>query len=200
MSPAGGKNAPEAKAREKIDALLAQSGWLVQDYEEMNLTANDGVAVREFTLEKGHGFADYLLFVDGIAVGVVEAKPAGYSLTSVEVQAKKYVEGLPVSLTAPHKPLPFAYISTGEETVFINALDPQPRSRSVFTFHRPETQREWLTSAALEPAQVLSKMWAACGMEWNCPDLTHTKFSWHACRQEVCGGEEATTLRSGIQV
>jgi hypothetical protein len=34
---------------------------------------------------------------------------------------------------------------------------------------------------------------------WNCPDLTHTKFSWQACRQGVCGGKEATTLRSGVQ-
>src|SRR6266576_2575516 len=107
MSPAGSKNAPEAKAREKIDALLAQAGWLVQDREEMNLTAGDAIAVREFKLEKGHGYVDYLLFVDGNALGVVEAKPAGYSFTSVEVQAKKYVEGLPASLPAPHKPLPF---------------------------------------------------------------------------------------------
>jgi type I restriction enzyme R subunit len=150
MSPAGSKNAPEAKAREKIDALLAQAGWLVQDREDMNLTAADGVAVREFKLEKGHGYVDYLLFVDSKALGVVEAKPAGYSFTSVEVQAKKYVEGLPASLTAPQKPLPFAYISTGEETVFINELDPQPRSRPIFTFHRPETLREWLTADTLD--------------------------------------------------
>src|SRR5712691_6359862 len=118
MTPSGSKNAPEAKAREKIDALLEQAGWLVQDREEMNLTAGDGVAVREFKLEKGHGFVDYLLFVDGQALGVVEAKPAGYSFTSVEVQAQKYVEGMPASLTASVTPLPFAYISTGEETVF----------------------------------------------------------------------------------
>ena len=150
MSPVGSKNAPEAKAREKIDALLAQAGWLVQDREDMNLTANDGVAVREFKLEKGHGSVDYLLFVDGQALGVVEAKPAGYSFTSVEVQAKKYFEGLPESLTAPVRPLPFAYISTGEETVFINTLDPLPRSRRVFTFHRPETLREWLTADTLD--------------------------------------------------
>jgi type I restriction enzyme R subunit len=150
MSPAGSKNAPEAKAREKIDALLAQAGWLVQDREDMNLTAGHGIAVREFPLEKGHGYVDYLLFVDGSALGVVEAKPAGYSFTSVEVQAKKYVEGLPASLTAPQKPLPFAYISTGEETVFINELDPQPRSRPVFTFHRPETLREWVTADTLD--------------------------------------------------
>src|SRR6266851_4091475 len=150
MSPSGSKNAPEAKAREKIDALLVQAGWLVQDREDMNLTAGDAIAVREFKLEKGHGYVDYLLFVDGNAIGVVEAKPAGYSFTSVEFQAKKYVEGLPDSLTAPRKPLPFAYISTGEETVFINILDPQPRSRPVFSFHRPETLREWLTADTLD--------------------------------------------------
>src|SRR5688572_17455880 len=139
MSPAGSKNAPEAKAREKIDVLLADAGWLVQDRDDMNLTAGDAIAVREFKLEKGHGFVDYLLFVDAAPVGVVEAKPAGYSLSSVEYQAKKYVEGLPASLQAPSLPLPFAYISTGDETVFINVLDPQPRSRTVFSFHRPGT-------------------------------------------------------------
>jgi type I restriction enzyme, R subunit len=149
MSPAGSKNAPEAKARDKIDALLVQAGWLVQDREDMNLTASASIAVREFKLEKGHGYVDYLLFVDGSAVGVVEAKPAGYSLTSVEFQAQKYVAGLPVSLTA-RKPLPFAYISTGDETVCINTLDPQPRSRPVFSFHRPETLREWLIADTLD--------------------------------------------------
>ena len=56
----------------------------------MNLTAGDGVAVREFRLEKRHSYVDYLLFVDGKTFGVVEAKPAGYSFTSVEYQAKKY--------------------------------------------------------------------------------------------------------------
>src|SRR5512145_88685 len=125
MSPTGSKNAPEAKARETIDAQLVLAGWILQDRDDMNLTAGDGIAVREFKLEKGHGYVDYLLFVDGDAVGVVEAKPAGYSLASVEFQAKKYVKGLPASLQAPQKPLPFAYISTGDETVFINTLDPQ---------------------------------------------------------------------------
>ena len=131
MSPAGSKKAPEGVAREKIDTLLAQAGWLVQYRDEMNLMAGDAVAVAEFKLERGYGYVDYLLFLDGNAIGVVEAKPAGYSFTSVEFQAKKYVEGLPASLTTPYRPLPFAYISTGEETVFINQLDPQPRSRPV---------------------------------------------------------------------
>src|ERR1043166_985299 len=150
MSPAGSRNAPEARGRETIYLLLEQAGWLVQDREDMNLTAGDGIAIREFKLAKGHGFVDYLLFVDGQALGVVEAKPAGYPLTGVESQAAKYVKGLPASLTTPVRPLPFAYISAGDETVFINTLDPHPRSRRVFSFHRPETLREWLAADTLD--------------------------------------------------
>lgn len=149
MSSAGIKNTPENRAREKIDALLVQSGWTVQDYGEMNLTL-PAVAVREFKLSRGHGFADYLLFVDGVAVGVCEAKKAGVPVRNVEVQTQKYVEGLPPDLDAPHKPLPFAYISTGEETAFINLLDPRPRTREVWSFHRPDTMREWLSADTLD--------------------------------------------------
>lgn len=77
MSRVGSKNAPEAKAREKIDTLLTEAGWLVQDRDDMNLTAGEAIAVREFKLAKGHGHVDYLLFIDGAPGGVVEAKPAG---------------------------------------------------------------------------------------------------------------------------
>jgi len=155
MSPSGSKNTPENRAREKIDALFEQAGWTIQDRDEMNLTV-PAVAVREFKLEKGHGFTDYLLFLDGSAVGVCEAKPAVVPVRNVEVQAKKYVDGLPSALEAPHKPLPFAYISTGEETAFINHLDPHPRTREVFTFHRPETLRDWLTADTLDAWLVRS--------------------------------------------
>lgn len=147
--PTGSKNAPEARAREKIDRLLEEAGWTVQDRDEMNISL-PAVAVREFTLERGHGFADYLLFLDGKAIGVCEAKPAGFLVRNVEVQTKKYVDGLPSVLDAPFKPLPFAYISTGEETAFINHFDPHPRTREVFSFHRPETLREWLSADTLD--------------------------------------------------
>jgi type I restriction enzyme R subunit len=150
MAPAGSKNTPEAKARANIDRQLEQAGWLLQDRDDMNLAAANAIAVREFRLAKGHGYVDYLLFLDGRAVGVCEAKPAGVTLTSVEPQAQKYVEGLPAALDAPHKPLPFAYISTGDETVFFNDFDPLPRSRPIFTFHRPDTLREWLTADTLD--------------------------------------------------
>ena len=83
------------EARRHIDAALEAAGWVLQDRTEMNLSAASGVAVREFKMADRHGFADYMLFVDGKAVGVLEAKPAGYPLTSVELQADKYATGLP---------------------------------------------------------------------------------------------------------
>lgn len=127
---------PEQFARAKIDEQLTQTGWVVQDYRQINLRAGIGVAVCEFPLLTGS--ADYLLYVSGKAAGVIEAKPEGHSLTGVEIQSSKYTLGLPERVPAHHRPLPFAYESTGIETQFTNGLDPEPRSREVFTFHRPE--------------------------------------------------------------
>ena len=126
---------PEQQARLNIDNLLEQAGWLVQDVGSVNPYAGVGVAVREFSLKSGHGKADYLLYVNRKAAGVVEAKPEGSTLTGVEVQSAKYGAGLPDNLPAYMRPLPFLYESTGVETQFTNGLDPDPRSRLVFSFH-----------------------------------------------------------------
>ncbi|MEO7940294.1 MAG: DEAD/DEAH box helicase family protein, partial [Burkholderiaceae bacterium] len=130
---------PEAKSRQTIDALLEQAGWHVCDMSDANIHAARGVALREFPLNTGYGFADYLLYIDGRAAGVIEAKKAGSTLTGVEVQSARYAKGLPESLPAWLRPLPFSYESTGIETHFTQGLDPHPRARSVFAFHRPET-------------------------------------------------------------
>ena len=87
---------PEDKARQNIDRQLAQCGWVVQNYRDLNITAGLGVAVREFPLKTG--FADYLLYVDGKIAGVVEAKAEGHTLTGVEIQSAKYTSGLPDNL------------------------------------------------------------------------------------------------------
>ena len=87
--------AAEAKARVEIDRQLEACGWLVQDRAELNLYAGQGVAVREFIMAEGHGRADYLLFVDRQAVGTIEAKPQGTTLTEVEIQSSKYATGVP---------------------------------------------------------------------------------------------------------
>ena len=135
---------PEQNARIHIDALLEQAGWAVQDVHSLNLSAARGVAVREFGLKSGHGTADYLLYVDQKAAGVVEAKQVGYTLTGVETQSGKYRDGLPDYLPAHRKPLPFLYETTGAETRFTNLLDPEPRSRDVFAFHTPDALAHWV--------------------------------------------------------
>jgi type I restriction enzyme R subunit len=135
---------PEDKARETIDDLLRRADWHVVDPGDVNLSAFRGTAIRNFTLKPGHGFADYLLYLDGKAAGVIEAKKEGTTLIGVERQSEKYTVGLPDGLPAWDNPLPFAYESTGVETRFTSGLDPDPRSRQVFAFHRPETLAESL--------------------------------------------------------
>ena len=127
---------PEQKARQQIDRQLEQAGWIVQDYRQMNISAGLGVAVREFPLNTGH--ADYMLYAHARAIGVVEAKPKGHTLTGVETQSGKYLDALPTTLPNYGLPLPFAYESTGDVTQFTNTLEPDARSRAIFTFHRPE--------------------------------------------------------------
>src|SRR3989338_768196 len=98
----------EQEARAEIDRLLTAAGWHVQDPKAANILAAQGVAIREFELKDGHGTADYMLYVDGKAVGVLEAKKVGFTLSGVETQSDKYVKGLPDGLPAWRKPLPFA--------------------------------------------------------------------------------------------
>ena len=114
---------PEELAREKIDPLLQQCGWMLQNRSTINLSASRGVAIREALL-KDREEVDYLLFVDGKAIGTVEAKPGGFTLTGVEEQSGKYGKGLLDIYPKWREPLPFAYESTGVETQFTNRLDP----------------------------------------------------------------------------
>lgn len=146
---------PEDRARENIDRLLTAAGWVVQSRNETNISAARGVAIREFPLKTGYGEADYLLYVDGVPAGVVEAKKEGATLTGYEIQTEKYSVGLPPELKPYRKPLPFCYQSTGIETRFTNLIEPDARSRPVFSFHRPETFAEWLTQEAKSPGSTL---------------------------------------------
>src|SRR5437879_8430681 len=134
---------PEQKARRDIDAKLAASGWLVQDRDDLDLTAGRGIAVSEFPMKSGFGFADYLLYLDRKALGAVEAKAEG-TLAGVEAQSAKYAAGLPDNLPAHRRPLPLLFESNGSVTFFTNGLDPIPRSRKVFNFPRPETLADLL--------------------------------------------------------
>lgn len=133
---------PEQIARDNIDKQLNDCGWIIQNKKQINLQAGTGVAVTEY--QTASGPADYVLFVDGKPVGVIEAKKEeeGVHLTVHEDQSKDYADSKLKYLD--NDPLPFVYESTGTLTRFTDYRDPKPRSRPLFTFHRPETFRAWL--------------------------------------------------------
>lgn len=141
----------EAEVRVEVDRMLAAAGWLVQDVDDANLFAGPGVALREVRTSSGP--ADYLLYVDRALVGVIEAKREGQALSAVEAQSGRYARSLTKRQRAQawREPLPFRYETTATETQFTNGLDPRPRAREVFCFHRPETLARWMREAGERP-------------------------------------------------
>lgn len=133
---------PEDDARIEIDKMLTDSGWLIQDYEDRNLSAGTGIAVREYPLSINS--ADYALFIDSQPVGTIEAKKQGHTLSGVVGQSDKYLNGLHEKFPNTSVKPPFSYETTGIETKFTDRRDPNYRSRYVFSFHRPELLQEWL--------------------------------------------------------
>ena len=138
---------PEQRARDKIDLMLEQAGWSVQDKNKIDFSAGAGIAVREYQTDAGR--ADYVLFIGNKPVGVVEAKPErwGQNITTVEEQSGGYAAAR-LKWVNNSEPLPFVYESTGVVTRFTDARDPRPRSREVFSFARPETMRDWVAQPA----------------------------------------------------
>ena len=134
---------PEEKARCVIDNNLRQSGWIIQDLNRLNLSASLGVAVREFPTSTGE--VDYALFVDGRPVGVVEAKRSevGQSITDVEVQSGRYAKSS-FKWVKNDYTIRFVYEATDKLIRFTDYNDVKYRSRTVFSFHRPETLFEWV--------------------------------------------------------
>lgn len=147
--------AAEQRARVLIDRQLDDAGWSVQDKKALNLFAAEGVACREVVMKQGHGRADYLLYVDKQVVGVVEAKPAGTTLSGVEWQSAMYASGLPAearlrAVTVDER-LPFVFEASGTETHFTNGYDPEPRARRVFNFPKPSTLAQIVRDAEADP-------------------------------------------------
>ena len=129
---------PEQKARKVIDEKLIASGWIIQDVKKLNPNAAVGVAVREFPTDTGP--VDYALFVNGTPVGVVEAKKSeeGENITTVEGQSSRYANSTFKWIKCEYK-IRFAYEATDKLTRFTDYNDEKYRSRTVFSFHRPET-------------------------------------------------------------
>ncbi|MFF4484295.1 DEAD/DEAH box helicase family protein [Streptomyces sp. NPDC001520] len=147
----------EVQVREQLDHMLREAGWSVQNHNarlKLNVQGDHrgrGVAVREVTTAGGR--ADYLMYVDLKLVGVIEAKREGADLSAAEGQADRYAQTLTDGqrMSAWRAELPFRYASDGGETRFRNTLDPESRSRRVFSFHQPRTLSRWMQQAEQDP-------------------------------------------------
>lgn len=155
---------PEEEARKVIDKKLTKSGWVIQNMNELNLNVALGVAVREFPTSSGE--VDYALFIEGMPVGVVEAKKSteGQNLTVVEGQTSHYANSTFKLIKQSHR-IRFAYEATDKITRFTDYNDIKYRSREVFSFHRPET----LKALAQQESTIRNNM-------KNFPALDETGF------------------------
>ncbi len=136
---------PEQIARDRIDEMLHQAGWIVQSKKDIDFSAAKGIAVREYQTSVGP--ADYVLFVDQQPLAIIEAKKEdeGHRLTVVEEQSKTYADAQ-LKYYGNTEGIPFVYESTGVVTRFTDYRDPHARSRNMFHFHQPGTLYEWYQS------------------------------------------------------
>jgi type I restriction enzyme R subunit len=130
---------PEQVARRSIDRTLKGAGWLIQTKRDLNLQAAPAIALCETDVEGG--FADYMLFVDGKAIAVLEAKAAGTPLGAVSEQSGAYAKARLTDFQRWKNPLPFTYESNGSETRFRDLRDPRSRSHAGVPFPRARIAR-----------------------------------------------------------
>ena len=174
----------EVATREEIDAKLEACGWVIQDKKRINLYESLGVAVREMDTDTGP--ADYMLFIEGKACGIIEAKREGTGLGGVAEQSARYATSNTkhIERWVPNdQPLPFLYEATNHEIRFRDERDPHPRSRDIFHFHKPKSLKEWLEEPDTLRARLL-----------NLPELTPVNGGENLrdCQIDAINGIEAS--------
>ena len=128
---------PEEKARQKIDLWFAEAGWKVINREDYEPTCT-AVAIREGLL-KGNLEADYFLFINGKAIGVLEAKREEIDPFSNNVceQAVLYAKSVPHIYQAYQKPLPFIFTSNGKELFFCDFREQKQSFKQIMAIPTP---------------------------------------------------------------
>ncbi|MCQ2336901.1 MAG: DEAD/DEAH box helicase family protein [Paludibacteraceae bacterium] len=131
---------PEAKARINIDSKLNESGWILQDRAEFDRTAALGVAVREFRTKEGNE-VDYALFVEGFPCGIIEAKEdnKGVNLIIDTLGQNEAYQNEGLKGNYDKDDIRFIYEATGNIILYKDLKDPNPRTKSIYSFHRPES-------------------------------------------------------------
>ena len=129
---------PENKARKQIDKLFEEAGWQVVSRDDYapNISA---VAIEEGLL-KHNKRADYFLFLNGKAVGVLEAKREDLKedLSCACEQAELYAKGVPLKYQAYQRPLPIIYLSNGKQVLFKDFRDPDSKLIELNRIHTPK--------------------------------------------------------------
>ena len=121
-----------------IDKLFAASGWQVVDRESYAPTIS-AAAIEEGLLNQNME-ADYLLFINGKAVGVLEAKKEDVDVSAdwVKAQAEKYVNNVPGLYQTISKPLPIIYLSNGKQVLFKDYRNPDSEYQELGRIHTPK--------------------------------------------------------------
>lgn len=128
---------PEEKARVKIDKQLRNAGWDIVARNEY--LPNSTSAVKE-ALMGGNAESDYLLFIDGKAIAVVEAKREENPLGD---EVKKQAEDYAVSPQAWYglwfeKLIPLVYMANGNNIYFKNMLVEDSDYEELSQMHSPK--------------------------------------------------------------
>lgn len=132
------KDNPEERARETIDKQLIEAGWKPIDRNEYE-SGMHAVAVREMS-SGNNKRADYILFLQGMAVGVVEAKRDDIELltTSHITQVVYYANHPKDWYKSFAKKLPFVWLANGKEILFKDHRDDETEFVSQTSFLRPK--------------------------------------------------------------
>ena len=129
---------PEEKARQKIDRMFEDAGWAVVDRDHYSPTLS-AAAIKEGLLN-GNLEADYFLFINGKAVGVLEAKHKGIDVSGdvVMEQAHTYAKNVPDCYQAIENPLPLIYTSNGENVFFEDFRKQDGNIEQIDRIHTPK--------------------------------------------------------------
>ncbi|MBN2001022.1 DEAD/DEAH box helicase family protein [candidate division KSB1 bacterium] len=141
------------KVRQSVKEQLLETGWEIQDAENIDLAVPNGIAVNNFPLLNRS--VDYLLFIDRMAVGIVLIDHFD-KLNGVEKRILEYLNDVPNYVPHIYIPLPLFYVYNGKDLLFLNIRDVIPSWRKVFSFYHPGTIKQLLSLEKTQNAKIYS--------------------------------------------
>ncbi|MEK7675801.1 MAG: type I restriction endonuclease [Verrucomicrobiota bacterium] len=175
--PTGGNETEWLTRKKRIDTKLRSlnPAWQIVPYREgLDFSQLTCHAVTEIPTENGP--ADYGLFVNGIFLGITEAKKVTVNPQNVLEQAKRYCLG---AFNGPGNwngyRVPFLYATNGEIIWFLDARGAKPVSRQIANFRtgpaleamfafNPKPAYDWLLETPPDIIQRLRDYQRRCNL------------------------------------